>query len=134
MYSYLFSSSPNVGLTKPTVSVLLFSTLQIEIEAVYGLSELEIGLAYVPFGVGACLGTVVGGRMADYCAAHYGAGGRLIPTTIGILASPSLSLSFLHFCCVHEHLSFSKKNTHTNITGSVAITLGIAGFGWTRMN
>ncbi len=66
----------------------------------YGLSELEIGLAYVPFGVGACLGTVVGGRMADYCAAHYGAGGRLIPTTIGI------DITFYVFCCIHEHLSF----------------------------
>jgi predicted MFS family arabinose efflux permease len=33
------------------------------------MSEIEIGLSYLPMGIGNCLGTVAGGRAADYCYA-----------------------------------------------------------------
>eukprot|EP00005_Dracoamoeba_jomungandri_P000338 CAMPEP_0174257280 /NCGR_PEP_ID=MMETSP0439-20130205/6444_1 /TAXON_ID=0 /ORGANISM="Stereomyxa ramosa, Strain Chinc5" /LENGTH=247 /DNA_ID=CAMNT_0015340303 /DNA_START=74 /DNA_END=814 /DNA_ORIENTATION=+ len=37
----------------------------LQLDELYGLSELEIGMAYIPFGVGASLGTLTGGRAAD---------------------------------------------------------------------
>lgn len=48
---------------------LACTPFQIQLDKVYGLSELAIGLAYLPFGLGTCLGTVVGGSAADYCYA-----------------------------------------------------------------
>jgi predicted MFS family arabinose efflux permease len=39
---------------------------QIQLEKIYGLSEIGIGLSYLPMGIGNCLGTVAGGRAADH--------------------------------------------------------------------
>ena len=35
---------------------------QIQMNNLYGLNDFEIGLAYVPFGLGTVLGTLLGGK------------------------------------------------------------------------
>lgn len=36
---------------------------QIQMNNLYGLNDFEIGLAYVPFGLGTVLGTLLGGKV-----------------------------------------------------------------------
>ena len=53
--------------------------LPLELSRQYQLSEIELGLCFLPFGVCLCLGTVVGGKLADVLYRKLGNGARLIP-------------------------------------------------------
>lgn len=75
------------GLAGAVGGCMLFSLFifPIEMKALYQLDESEIGIAYVPFGLGTMLGTILGGKAADLCYQYKGLGGRLIPSSLGAL-------------------------------------------------
>ncbi|ELR17551.1 transporter, major facilitator family protein [Acanthamoeba castellanii str. Neff] len=65
--------------------LLILFIFPIQMNNLYGLNDFEIGLAYVPFGLGTVLGTLLGGKAADLCFRYKGLGGRLVPALLGAL-------------------------------------------------
>jgi multidrug resistance protein len=68
-----------------SIMFLIMFIFPIQLEKIYGLSEIGIGLSYLPMGIGNCLGTVAGGRAADHGFAKKGTAGRLIPVVVASL-------------------------------------------------
>jgi len=60
----------------------------------FHLNELETGLCFIPFGFTAVVGSKVGGKISDIMNVHFGRGGRLVPSLIGLTFYILASLQF----------------------------------------
>lgn len=122
--------------------IIVFPT---KAEDEFGLSEFEIGMSYIPFGIGTLVGVVFGGRYADYLGNTIGIEGRLFAAVTGMLMYiPSifgyaivnfskLELVLTFMFCIGLSLTFGRPGglsyliqTHhahsSSITGSVMFT------------
>lgn len=79
---------------------LLLFLLPFQMFHIYGLTETQIGLTYLPFGLGALAGTIVGGRAADYAYSKRGTGGRLITP---LFSGVGCSVGVFGFAITMEH-------------------------------
>jgi predicted MFS family arabinose efflux permease len=65
----------------------LVTIVDLKLSQEYGLDELKIGLCYLPFGLGAMVGSIVGGRVTDKLTHKYKCTeGGLLASIIGIIA------------------------------------------------
>eukprot|EP01095_Lingulamoeba_sp_RSL-Kostka_P014855 TRINITY_DN6634_c0_g1_i1.p1 TRINITY_DN6634_c0_g1~~TRINITY_DN6634_c0_g1_i1.p1 ORF type:complete len:473 (-),score=127.55 TRINITY_DN6634_c0_g1_i1:186-1604(-) len=64
---------------------IMLIAMPIALPKVYDSSSLVVGFSLLPFGIGAVLGGVVGGKLSDITAKKYGAGRRLIPSFVGLV-------------------------------------------------
>jgi len=111
----------------------LIIILPIELADFWNLDQLIIGICYLPFGVGAMIGSIIGGRVTDWMTARFKCKeGDLLSTIIGLISMlPGIVVVFfLILCFIILKGSGWILQTHSSL-GILLVFTSLVGFGLT---